>query len=221
MSVQDPSAVERHLASHFRAQGIGVPGAGEVRSWRKSIPALARDLCDAGLEKTEVILEHRLPLSSKRTDVIVAGADPRTGAPSYVVVELKQWSSARRWEDSTTLVEVDGAPYRPVLHPSVQVAGYTDYLRDFVRVFADGATTLQGLAYLHNATDLGRRPLGQPRARGRAALHRPGARKAPCSPAGQACARRTGDRGRRPLLVLGHRTVEAAPHGGSQGDPGP
>ncbi|MEP7794674.1 DUF2075 domain-containing protein [Sanguibacter sp. 25GB23B1] len=146
--------MERHLASHFRALGIGVPGAGEVRSWRNSIPALVRDLCDAGLEKTEVILEHRLPLSSKRTDVIVAGADPRTGAPSYVVVELKQWSSARRWEDSATLVDVDGAPYRPVLHPSVQVAGYADYLRDFVRVFANGTTKLQGLAYLHNATDI-------------------------------------------------------------------
>lgn len=153
MTAHDPSTIERHLAAQLFAQGLGRPGEGELRSWRSSIPTLARDLCDAGLDQVDVILEHRLPLSSKRADVILAGTHPRTGAPSYVVVELKQWSSARRWEDSVTLVDVVGAPYRPVLHPSVQVAGYAEYLRDFVRIFADAPGTLAAAAYLHNATD--------------------------------------------------------------------
>ncbi|MBI9115735.1 DUF2075 domain-containing protein [Sanguibacter suaedae] len=155
LAVHDFSSVEQQLTHHFRAQGLGAPGASETRSWRHSIPTLARDLCDAGLEKTEVVLEHRLPLSSKRTDVILAGVHPRTGAPSYVVVELKQWSAAHRWEGSDTLVDVDGAAYRPVLHPSVQVAGYAEYLRDFVRMFAQTPESLSAVAYLHNADDLG------------------------------------------------------------------
>ena len=152
---KDATELERVLAEHFFGSGWGAPGPGERRSWRNSLPVLARDLRDAGLVQVEVILEHRLPLSSKRADVVLAGAHPRTGAPSYVVVELKQWATAARWEGSDTLVEVDGAPYRPSLHPSTQVAGYVDYLRDFTASLAETPDAVTGLAYLHNATDYG------------------------------------------------------------------
>ncbi len=152
---KDATELERVLAEHFFGSGWGAPGPGERRSWRNSLPVLARDLRDAGLGQVEVILEHRLPLSSKRADVVLAGAHPKTGAPSYVVVELKQWATAARWEASDTLVEVDGAPYRPSLHPSTQVAGYVDYLRDFTASLAETPDAVTGLAYLHNATDYG------------------------------------------------------------------
>ncbi|WP_250442937.1 DUF2075 domain-containing protein [Actinotalea sp. C106] len=151
----DASEVERRLAEHFVSNGMGRPGPGERRSWRNSLPVLAQDLRDAGLGGVEVIPEHRLPLSSKRADVVLAGVHPKTGAPSYVVVELKQWSTAHRWQGSESLVEVDGAPYRPSLHPSAQVAGYAEYLRDFVTVLADVPGSMVGAAYLHNATDFG------------------------------------------------------------------
>jgi len=153
MSDGDVSEVERILEDYFVSQGLGRPGVGESRSWRNSLPVLARDLRDAGLGAVEVLAEHRLPLSSKRADVILAGTNPRTGAPSYVVVELKQWSTARRWQDSPTLFDVDGARYRPVLHPSLQVAEYARYLADFVTVLADHPDPLSSVAYLHNATD--------------------------------------------------------------------
>lgn len=155
MTDKDATELERLLAEHFFGSGWGAPGPGERRSWRNSLPVLARDLRDAGLGQVEVILEHRLPLSSKRADVVLAGAHPRTGAPSYVVVELKQWATASRWEDSDTLVDVDGAPYRPALHPSAQVAGYVDYLSDFTASLAEAPDAVTGVAYLHNATDYG------------------------------------------------------------------
>ncbi len=101
-----------------------------------------------------MLLEHRLPLTSKRTDAILAGVHPRTGKHSYVVVELKQWSQANLWEDNDALVEVDGARYLSS-HPSTQVAGYVQYLRDFARAFEYTPDELQGVAYLHNATDFG------------------------------------------------------------------
>jgi len=153
MSDGDVSEVERILEDYFVSQGLGHPGPSESRSWRNSLPVLARDLRDAGLGAVEVLAEHRLPLSAKRADVILAGTHPRTGSPSYVVVELKQWSTARRWQDSATLVDVDGARYSPVLHPSLQVAGYASYLTDFVTVLADQPDPLASVAYLHNATD--------------------------------------------------------------------
>lgn len=152
-TAQGYSALEEALENYLVNEGAGRPGPGERRSWRGSLPVLSRDLADAGLSDVEVILEYRLPLTSKRADVILAGTHPTTGRPSYVVVELKQWSAAERWEDSDTLVDVTAAPYRPSLHPGIQVAGYSEYLTDFVRALECETDPLAGVAYLHNATD--------------------------------------------------------------------
>ena len=149
----DFSVVERALADFLMYQGVGRPGEGERRSWRSSLPALADDLRVAGLDAIEVLMEHRLPMTSKRADVVLAGVHPRTGDPSYVVIELKQWSRARRWEGNDALLDVDGARYRPVLHPSLQVDGYVDYLRDFVTVLSSAPASIVGAAYLHNASE--------------------------------------------------------------------
>ncbi|WP_226924697.1 DUF2075 domain-containing protein [Georgenia satyanarayanai] len=149
----DISVLEDRMASHLYSTGAGSPGAGERRSWRGSLPVLAQDLVDAGLGDVEVILEHRLPLSSKRIDALLVGRHPSTGNPSIVVVELKQWSGATSWQGSDTLVDVAAAPYRPALHPGVQVSGYVEYLRDFMPGLADDPSMTAGVAYLHNATD--------------------------------------------------------------------
>jgi hypothetical protein len=130
-------------------------GPGERRSWDRSIPALASDLVDAGLGQVEVLLEHRLPLSSRRVDAILAGRHPGTGLPSYVVVELKQWSGAEVFEEDPTLVLIDGYGRHPRLHPVEQVRGYCEYLRDFVPALAEHEDLVAGVAYLHNATEMG------------------------------------------------------------------
>ncbi|MCM3659412.1 DUF2075 domain-containing protein [Georgenia satyanarayanai] len=149
----DFSVLEDRMASHLVSMGTGAPSPGERRSWRGSLPVLARDLVEAGLGNVELIVEHKLPLSSKRIDAVLAGRHPVTGKASYVVVELKQWSSASRWEGSDTLLDAAAAPYRPVLHPGLQVAGYVDYLRDFMPTLAEDPEMTAGVAYLHNATD--------------------------------------------------------------------
>ncbi len=125
----------------------------EQKSWGRSLPVFARDLVDAGLGDVEMLVEYHLPLTSQRADVVLAGIHPDTGAPSYMVVELKQWSSAYRFEDSPELVEVPGVPGGPALHPVAQVKGYCDYLGDFAKAVADQPDALAGMAYLHNATD--------------------------------------------------------------------
>ncbi len=124
----------------------------EVRSWERSIPVLSADLIDAGLGSVEVLLEHQLPLSSKRADAVLAGKHPGTGRDSYVVIELKQWTSAHRWEDDDNLVVVDGMPGGPKLHPARQVRGYCEYLTDFTRALSDD-DLVAGAAYLHNVID--------------------------------------------------------------------
>ena len=158
-SVRGFSALEAHLADHI-AEQMSIqtghrPSASESRSWQRSLPALRADLMSAGLDGVEMLIEYQLPLTSKRADVVLAGVHPKTGDPSYVVVELKQWSSAQRFEDSETLVEVEQYGHRAVTHPALQVADYCEYLSSFTVMLAEQSHSLAGVAYLHNATDLG------------------------------------------------------------------
>jgi len=102
-----------------------------------------------------MLFEYQLPLTSKRADVVLVGEHPKTGGPSYLVVELKQWSNAERFEDSDTLVRIEQYGERPVTHPVLQVRGYCDYMLDFTSILADAPSSLAGVAYLHNATDSG------------------------------------------------------------------
>ncbi|WP_027501513.1 DUF2075 domain-containing protein [Rhodococcus sp. UNC363MFTsu5.1] len=146
------SLAERLLEQMLFSTGRRASTA-EQKSWSRSLPILARDLIEAGLGEVEMLIEYHLPLTSQRADVVLAGTHPDTGAPSYVVVELKQWSSAYRYEDNPDLVEVPGMPGGPKLHPVAQVKGYCDYLADFAKALADRPDALAGMAYLHNATD--------------------------------------------------------------------
>jgi hypothetical protein len=137
------------------------PSPAEARSWDRSIPVLAHDLVQAGLGDVEVLLEHQLPLCSRRVDAILAGRHPATGEASYVVVELKQWSGAELYEDDPGLVVIDGYGRHPRLHPLEQVRGYCEYLVDFMPALQGDGETVAGVAYLHNATEYGVAPLRQ------------------------------------------------------------
>jgi DUF2075 family protein len=141
------------IAEHLRFSTGRSPSPAEVRSWNRSLPALANDLVDAGLGDVEMLMEYRLPLSDKRVDVVLAGHHPETNDHSYVLVELKQWSEAESWEEDPTMVLVSHQPGGPKLHPVLQVRDYCSYLGDFVSSVTDPAKQLRGAAYLHNAYD--------------------------------------------------------------------
>ncbi|TXS52714.1 DUF2075 domain-containing protein [Streptomyces sp. t39] len=143
-----------HLTERFvHMHGHG-PSDAESRSWKRSIRELAAALNDAGLGDVEVMLEYALPLNSKRADAVLAGVHPATGEPSYVVVELKQWTQAAPHEDDPTLCHVD--PYtHPVLHPVEQVRRYCDYLVNFNGAVAQHRERVHGVAFLHNANKPG------------------------------------------------------------------
>jgi uncharacterized protein len=154
------------LAAHARAGDLGARLAtqmahqlsrtaspAEIRSWNVSLAALADDLQQADLGGVEVLCEYQLPLSSKRVDVVLAGEHPRRGGPSYVLVELKQWTQASLFEGEPELVVQPTYGPRPVLHPVAQVRAYGEYLLDFLAVLHGTSDVLAGAAYLHNATD--------------------------------------------------------------------
>lgn len=146
----DGSLADR-VAEHVWMSGHAV-GTPERTSWSRSLPVLAQDLVDAGLDQVEILVEYRLPLHNKRADAVLAGVDPRTGGDSFVVIELKQWSQARSYDSSPTLVRVEHTA-GPRLHPGLQVAGYCEYLSDFLGVMSQHPNLVRGAAYLHNASD--------------------------------------------------------------------
>uniref|UniRef100_A0AAU3GPE5 DUF2075 domain-containing protein n=1 Tax=Streptomyces sp. NBC_01401 TaxID=2903854 RepID=A0AAU3GPE5_9ACTN len=140
-----------HLMENFQHAHGHQPGASEVQSWKRSIPALTGALLDAGLGDVEMLIEYTLPLTSKRADVILAGIHPSTGEPSYVVVELKQWSQAFAEEDPL-LCWIDAYP-SPVLNPIEQVRGYCSYLLSFNGALEQTPEAVAGVAFLHNARE--------------------------------------------------------------------
>lgn len=131
--------------------GRSAPAA-EVRSWERSLTVLSADLNEAGLGAVEALIEFQLPLTSKRADVVLCGIHPKTKAPSYVVVELKQWSRAHLLDGADDVCVLEGMGER--LHPVTQVRHYCHHLIDFVAALADAPQSVSGAAYLHNATDL-------------------------------------------------------------------
>ncbi|MFI5886574.1 DNA/RNA helicase domain-containing protein [Streptomyces sp. NPDC051554] len=143
-----------HLTEQFVHMHGYQPGTSEVRSWERSIPLLTAALNDVGLGDVEVMLEYALPLNSKRADVVLAGLHPVTQEPSYVVVELKQWSQAAPHEDDPTLCHVDAYAH-PVLNPVEQVRRYCEYLVNFNGAVAEHGERIHGVAFLHNATEFG------------------------------------------------------------------
>jgi hypothetical protein len=153
------SVAEVMFEQTLRDQLMSRPSPGERRSWERSLPVLAHDLVQAGLGNVEVLVEHRLPLSSRRVDAILAGCHPITRRPSYVVVELKQWSGADVYEDDPALVTIDGYGHQPLLHPVEQVRGYCEYMLDFLAALQDDPDSVAGAAYLHNATERAVMPL--------------------------------------------------------------
>ena len=99
------------------------PSPGEVMSWRNSLGAMAHVLQLADLTDQGILVELKLPLSSKRLDVLITGSNPATG-DAAVIIELKQWTNVGRSNISECVaVEYSGREVDQ-LHPSKQVALY-------------------------------------------------------------------------------------------------
>ncbi len=104
----------------------------------------------ADLRDQGILVELRLPLTSKRLDCLITGSSPDRG-DSAVIVELKQWTDVGRSTVTDCVTVLMGARIRDHLHPSAQVRNYERYLQDTHPAFSDGGVWLAACSYLHNA----------------------------------------------------------------------
>jgi uncharacterized protein len=139
----------RKLEEAFVREFRHRPGTSEVRSWNNSLTRMSMVLERAGLTDHGVILEHQLPLTSKRLDCMVLGKDAQH-RDAAVVIELKQWDATQPSDAEQCVSTFVGNAVRDVLHPSVQVGQYAQYLSDYHTVFTEERVGLTACAYLHN-----------------------------------------------------------------------
>lgn len=136
------AAVERRFTTVF---GVA-PSAEEVRSWRRSWPALVHILHSAGLEAMHLLLEYSLPATGERVDALLMGRDAE-GRLCAVAIELKQWTHAYLTPLRPGMVRINE---RVVQHPARQVGGYVHYLQQWVSR-EELPLTVRGTAVLHDA----------------------------------------------------------------------
>jgi hypothetical protein len=113
----------------------------------------------ADMRDQGILVELKLPLTSKRLDVMVTGSNPNVG-DAAVIVELKQWTEVGRSNITDCVTATYGGGHqKDVLHPSRQVGQYQRYLMDTHPAFSDGTIDLQACSYLHNAQFDAKSPL--------------------------------------------------------------
>jgi hypothetical protein len=139
------------------------PSPEEHRSWTNSLVRMKDVLQEGKLRDHGVLLEYQLPLSSRRLDFLVTGMDS-AGAARAEIVELKQWDHCESVEEPNEVLTHVGQGERMVPHPSVQVAGYHQWLLDMHSAFYDeNPIRLGSCAYLHNFQRKDAAPLLEPK----------------------------------------------------------
>src|ERR1051326_3074982 len=139
------------------------PSPQEINSWRNSLRAMAQILDHGHLHDHGIMLEYQLPLSSKRLDCIVCGKDGEA-TDNAVIVELKQWDRCLASETDLLVSTWMRGGQRDVLHPSVQVGQYQQYLADSHSAFhEERAVKLSSCSYLHNYVRTANDPLYAPK----------------------------------------------------------
>lgn len=141
--------IETIILAAMRLTGRNV-GAKEIESWRASLQSMAKVLNDDEIPADAgVAIEYTIPPTSKRVDFILTGRSAES-APTAVIVELKQWTEARRTDQDGVIKTWLGSSERDVSHPSYQAWAYAELLRNFNEGVYANDITLRPCAYLHN-----------------------------------------------------------------------
>jgi DUF2075 family protein len=149
--VKDNSIADKILDA-IKMRGLNAGHEKEYASWQNSMHFM-RDIVDNSDidDEVRICIEYNIPLTSKRVDFIIAGADT-DGKDNIVIVELKQWQKAEVVSDDMhyCVKTYVANSNRIVCHPSYQAYSYSCFLRNYSQSLADDEISLIPCAYLHN-----------------------------------------------------------------------
>jgi uncharacterized protein len=122
----------------------------EILSWKYSLDFMLKILIDPEIPSSAgVAIEYSIPLTNRRVDFILTGKNEEL-KDTAVIIELKQWSEARKTEkDGIVRTVINGAD-REVNHPSYQAWSYAALIEDYNETVRKESIKLQPCAYLHN-----------------------------------------------------------------------
>lgn len=161
--VKDNSIADKILDA-IRAKGLNAGHEREYASWQNSMQFMRNIVDDSEIDdEVRICIEYNIPLTSKRVDFIIAGAD-NSGKDNIVIVELKQWQKADVVDDDMhycvkTYVAND---HRIVCHPSYQAYSYSCFLKNYSQTISDEEISVIPCAYLHNYQPEYRQTLSNP-----------------------------------------------------------
>ena len=161
--VKDNTIADKILKA-IRDRGLNAGHDREYASWQNSMQFMRNIVDDSDIDDgVQICIEYNIPLTSKRVDFIIAGAD-NAGKDNIVIVELKQWQKADVVDDDMhycvkTYVAND---HRIVCHPSYQAYSYSCFLKNYSQTISDDEINLVPCAYLHNYQPEYRQTLSNP-----------------------------------------------------------
>lgn len=125
-------------------------GNSELASWKNSLRQMDTVLADPEIpQDTGVAIEFNIPNTSKRIDFILTGTRV-DGQRTAVIVELKQWETAKATKRDAIVSTFLGGRDREVSHPSYQAWSYAMLIEDYNETVRDEPIHLKPCAYLHN-----------------------------------------------------------------------
>ena len=161
--VKDNSIADKILDA-IKMRGLNAGHEKEYSSWQNSMQFMRNIVDDSEIDdEVRICIEYNIPLTSKRVDFIITGAD-KAGNENIVIVELKQWQKAEVVADDmhycvkTFIANTD----RIVCHPSYQAYSYSCFLKNYSQSLTDESINLVPCAYLHNYQPEYRQALSNP-----------------------------------------------------------
>jgi DUF2075 family protein len=145
------NSISSILTSEYKRHFGYLPSQNEIVSWQNSLKDLSELLKTVNFQTQGIKLEYFIPLSSLRIDVLLTGIS-QTNQEQAVLIELKQWQASKPSMLDSEIKTYLGGSLRDVLHPSVQVDSYKNYLQGFLEVFYREVSPikLDSCVYLHN-----------------------------------------------------------------------
>lgn len=134
----------------FWQHGLRHENESEYLSWKNSLTFMQKVL-DAPCfpDDIQIAIEYQIPQTSKRVDFIIAGQDDQS-QDNVILIELKQWQSAKRTSRKDIVKAYTGGKERDVAHPSYQAYSYAKTIENFNETISLSRIKLHPCAYLHN-----------------------------------------------------------------------
>lgn len=138
------------IEREFANRGLSHNNYAEFISWENSMKEMNKVLDTPYFgDDIEIAVEYQIPLTSKRVDFIIAGADS-SDEDHVIIVELKQWEEANKTNTDGIVTAYTGGSVKAVAHPSYQAYTYAKMIENFNATIQEDSIGIHPCAYLHN-----------------------------------------------------------------------